>query len=853
MAGNRKILIVDHEPKAAVDMSRVLRSAGYEVLEAGTGKECLLQARTNSPHLILIDEALSDISGVDLLKQIKRDAELSRAYVAVLSREGTAPAIQARALESGADALILRGSQTRDFLARVEALVRRQASEDTLRTSLQDYRATFDAMSDAVYLVNNEYTITDCNLAMARFLARPRGEIVGSRCFELVHGTAKPIPACLGHRVRETRRRETLVVPMEDRWLQVGVDPLLDAGGAVIGSVHVLRDITEQRRTEEALQQAQNELDLSAAEHHLALDKASKDLQNEVDARLRTQKVLLGTQADLELRGRELEETARARSTAEESLQRLQHELRTIAAQASDLVYTWDVQSGRTQLVSDVRNRFSGQAGEFPATVGELQGLIHPRDRARAVKDLAEHIKAGTPWNREYRVVHHDGQVAHWAVSAAPLGETQEWMAVVRDVTESRRAETEQGELTAQLHQAQKMDALRRLAAGVADEFNQLLASILGQVELLLARIEPSHPLYNDLQGIARMVRQGVGLIRQLLAFAGRQAVQPDVLDVNAVIKDLQPELQRTLGKGIELQLALAAQLKPVYADARVLQDICLNLAARAAATLTGGGVLRLHTAGVALTDSYIHTRPLARQGDYVRLTLAASAGSVLAEAEREGLFELKLAAPEAGAGAGLNLGVVYGLVRQLGGFVEVAQSAEETVWEVYLPAHPPQDTVEEPERVVAQEQVDEPPAAPEPEPPVAGPEPVESADTAPPPPAALEAEVTPPELPQEPAVEIAEQPATDEQQPSVAEAAVAEEAVADAPVEPPAPEQVAAVPEWLGEPVVQENITDTPPVPAGAEQPPPGDIMESDPQQRSTLSGLRSRLRRLRRKRDEK
>jgi PAS domain S-box-containing protein len=333
MVENRTVLIVDHEPRAALDMGRVLRSAGCEVFEAANGKECMSVAREKRPQLILVDEALPDISGIDLVKEMKRDAQLSRAYIAMLSRDGTAPAIRARALENGADALILRTAQTRELLARVDALLRRQAAEETLRKSLQDYRATFDAMSDAVYLVNTEYTITDCNLAMARFLARPRGDIIGGRCFELVHGTAKPLPGCLGHRVRDTRRRETLVVPMDERWLQVDVDPLLDASGAVIGSVHVLRDITEQRRTEDELQQAQAELDSRATEHHLALDKAHKDLQAEIDVRVHTQDVLKQAQTDLERRSQELEEAIQARCSAEDTLQQAQQELTAAAAQ----------------------------------------------------------------------------------------------------------------------------------------------------------------------------------------------------------------------------------------------------------------------------------------------------------------------------------------------------------------------------------------------------------------------------------------------------------------------------------------------------------------------------------------
>jgi PAS domain S-box-containing protein len=754
MAEKRRVLIVDHQPRAGVDMGRVLGSAGYEVLETATGKECLILAREKRPQLILIDEALSDISGIDLVKEIKRDAELSRAYIAVLSRDGTAPGIQARALETGADALILRTSQTRELLARIDALMRRQASEETLRTSLQDFRATFDAMSDAVYLVNMEYTITDCNLAMARFLARPRSEIVGGRCFELVHGTSKPIPACLGHRVRETRRRETLVVPMEDRWLQVGVDPLLDSHNAVIGSVHILRDITEQWRNEEALQKAQAELDERATEHHLALDKASKDLQAEVDARVRTQNVLKRAKSDLEQRGHELEEAKEARRSAEEKLERAQEELRAAA--------------------------------------------------------------------------------------------------------DERRAQ-----------QVQKMDALRRLATAAANEFNRLLAMIVGQVDLLLARIDRSNPLYEELQAIAKVARQGVALIRQLLAFAGREAVQPEVLNVNASLQKVKPKLRRTLGAGIGLEWSLAPELRPVYADAHVLQSIWLNLAARAAADMPQGGVLRVDSADVTLTTDDVRIRPVAHVGDHVRVTLTHSA-EALPEEVLQGIFELQLASPEAGTGSELGLGVVFGLVQQLGGFMEVAQAAGETEWAVFLPAYAANSGELEEASAGAVEDAGagealaaEAPAPSEAVPAAAGepqvthtaeetivaPSGPESASAAAEPaPAEAEAaeaggtEISSPEAEEQAAKEPVGAPAAEE-------AAVQEATVSEATAsETAAPKPVAQVlPAWLAEEPTQDNITRSPSEPADTLVETATDITEAEPPPSppSGLSGLGSRVRR--------
>ncbi|MGA9347586.1 MAG: PAS domain S-box protein, partial [Anaerolineae bacterium] len=133
----------------------------------------------------------------------------------------------------------------------------RKPAEEALRASARQWQATFDAVSDAVCLLNLEGGILRCNVAMTNLLGKPFGEIIGRTCWELVHGTSEPIEGCPIVRMRETRRRETLVLPMGERWLEVSVDPLLDEAGNLISAVHIISDITERRRGEEALQESE--------------------------------------------------------------------------------------------------------------------------------------------------------------------------------------------------------------------------------------------------------------------------------------------------------------------------------------------------------------------------------------------------------------------------------------------------------------------------------------------------------------------------------------------------------------------------------------------------------------------
>jgi len=137
------------------------------------------------------------------------------------------------------------------------AIIKRKRAEEALRVSAQQWQTTFDALSDSVCLLDLEGTILQCNEAMAKFLGKPPDEIIGATCWELVHGTSEPIEGCPIVRMRKTRRRETLVLPVDDRWFSVSVDPVLDEDSSLIGAVHVIADITERKRAEEALQESE--------------------------------------------------------------------------------------------------------------------------------------------------------------------------------------------------------------------------------------------------------------------------------------------------------------------------------------------------------------------------------------------------------------------------------------------------------------------------------------------------------------------------------------------------------------------------------------------------------------------
>ena len=249
-----RVLVVDGRQDVVTATLRLLNAEGYEGLGAANGAECLQMAKTRQPDLILLSPALPDISGVDLCKQIRLEPDLADVFVVLTSTQEVPSAIQARGLEAGADAYIVRPLPNRELVARLDSLLRRRNTAVELRTTMQGLQTTLDAISDAVYVVNLEGRIVRCNTALAKLLGKPISEIIGQSCSAIVHGTPERIDACLLQRVRDTEHREALIVPLKERWLQVVVDPLFNEDGHVIAGVHVMSDVTERRLAEEALQ-----------------------------------------------------------------------------------------------------------------------------------------------------------------------------------------------------------------------------------------------------------------------------------------------------------------------------------------------------------------------------------------------------------------------------------------------------------------------------------------------------------------------------------------------------------------------------------------------------------------------
>jgi PAS domain S-box-containing protein len=263
------------------------------------------------------------------------------------------------------------------------------------------------------------------------------------------------------------------------------------------------------------------------------------------------------------------------------------------------------------------------------------------------------------------------------------------------NITASKRAEEERENLQAQLLQATKMEAVGRLAGGVAHDFNNMLNVILGYTETAMLELNPEDTVYKDLEEIMKAVTRSSNLTHQLLAFSRRQAIAPTVIDMNAQMKDLDRFLRRIIGEDVDLEFRLPPDLWPVFLDPTQLDQIVANLAVNARDAMPDGGRLLVETRNTVLSEEYCRDHLEFRPGDYVLLEVSDS-GCGMDKQTLEHVFEPFFTTKGEGRGTGLGMATVYGIIRQNNGFINLySEPGQGTVVRIYLPRAIDKESVE--------------------------------------------------------------------------------------------------------------------------------------------------------------
>jgi two-component system, cell cycle sensor histidine kinase and response regulator CckA len=251
----------------------------------------------------------------------------------------------------------------------------------------------------------------------------------------------------------------------------------------------------------------------------------------------------------------------------------------------------------------------------------------------------------------------------------------------------SLQREVEEGQrLLAQFRQAQKMEAVGRLAGGVAHDFNNMLTVIIGTSDVVLEEYELDAEARALVSQIRKTGERAAVLTRQLLAFSRKQVLSPVVLNFNAVVTDIEPMLARMIGEDITISLVLEPAIRLVKADLGQIEQVLMNLVVNSRDAMPDGGRLLIETGNVVLDEGYAQVRPEVPPGPYAMLAVSDTGFGMTAEIKRH-LFEPFFTTKELGKGTGLGLSTVYGIVKQSGGFIYVySEVGQGTTFKLYFP-----------------------------------------------------------------------------------------------------------------------------------------------------------------------
>jgi len=628
----RALIIEDNDNDAELLLRHLRGSYEVEHIRVETAEATLAALEDESLDVILSDYSMPRFSGLKAIELVKK-LNLNIPLIIISGTIGEETAV--KAMLAGASDYFVKGNLGRLVPAiereLEEARNRRAKHEAELRLqqSEQDYRALIEASSLFVWTADYDFSSGELFKWFSELSGREINNIPD------IAGIMHPedVPECKrnwSEAIKETKIFDMvcrfLTKSGEYCYLAVRSVPIFNQDGTFRKWVGTFNDITERMLAEKGLREN------------------------------------------------------------EQALRKSEAQFRLIAETVPTLISYLDT-SHRCIFVNDKYLDW------FGCTRDECVGR-HVREILGA--DVYEHIRpeydrvlSGGAFSIE-RPTFHDNGASFMRISYVPdfksEGEMRGFFVFMIDLTESKRAEERLRRSEEQLRQAQKLESIGRLAGGIAHDFNNMLTAINGYSELTLLRLPTDHPARKNIEEIKKAGERSAALTQQLLAFSRRQILEVQTLSLNQIIEDSIVMMQRLIGEDIRIVEKLDDKAFSVSGDSSQLTQVLLNLVVNARDAMPNGGTITIFTQNIYLDSKFVARRPGSREGQFVRLTVADTGIGMDEETQRH-IFEPFFTTKETGKGTGLGLSMVYGIVKQLNGYVWVTSYPDGgTTFDIYLP-----------------------------------------------------------------------------------------------------------------------------------------------------------------------
>ena len=517
-------------------------------------------------------------------------------------------------------------------LTSVQTKVSLKKAQEDLRESQQMLQLVMDTIPVRLFWKDKNFKYLGCNKAFASDagLNSPE-EIIGKNDFELSWKESAPLyrsddTEIIKKNVSKINYEEPQV--REDGtslWLRTTKIPLQNKQGEIIGLFGSYEDITEKKKAEEALWESER-----------------------------------------------------------------RYKMATLAAK----IGIWDLNLNSNDMYIDplLKANLGYDDHELENRLSEWHKLIYPDDLGKFKAEHDLYLQGKSPQLEiTYRMIHRHGQLKWFITRGIVLndltGKPSRMIGTHMDITQQMEAEDEKEKIHAQLLQAQKMEAVGTLAGGMAHDFNNLLTTIKGYTDLTLQHLKEGDSIFTNLKQIQKSVQRAGTLTNQLLLFSRKHIMESASLNINETIKNMLILLERVIGEDIHIKTELFPGIWKIWADEGNIEQVIMNLAVNSRDAMPHGGTITIRTNNITIDKNQTMSIPKSWPGQFVKLTFSDT-GTGMSDEVYQHLFEPFFTTKEQGKGTGLGLSVIYGIITQHEGWINVStQYGKGTTFEIYIPA----------------------------------------------------------------------------------------------------------------------------------------------------------------------